>query len=207
MKLKTRKSKQTVNHWHWSWSPSQPPSQLFFNDISLLKLGLRCSTWNIWFLLQQAGAFTFDMWDIVPWVGIKPKPPQWDHGVLAIGLPGKSPPLYLTLVRHSSEGSEFLKDWFALTFFFSFMVYERILNSPLCCTVELFCLFILYRSLPLLTPNPQSISPPSFFLSFLLYASPKLCHLLLTWRKVRKMISDQELQRVVCFKKEKNIKY
>ena len=91
-------------------------------------------------------------------------------------------------------------------FFFLVMVYGRILNSPLCCTVETCFLFILYKSLPLLTPNPQSISPPSSLPSFSFFMlPPKLRHLLITWRKVRKMISDWSYKEQFHLRREKQI--
>ena len=34
------------------------------------------------------------VWDLVPWPGMEPTPLHWVHGVLATGLPGKSPEVF-----------------------------------------------------------------------------------------------------------------
>ena len=44
--------------------------------------------------IQTCKTFSCGMQDLVPQQGTEPGPPQWEHGVLASGLPGKSPLLY-----------------------------------------------------------------------------------------------------------------
>ena len=41
------------------------------------------------FILSAQG-LSCNMWDLVPWPGVEPRPLHWEHGVLATGPPGKS---------------------------------------------------------------------------------------------------------------------
>ena len=52
-------------------------SFFFFKHVYLFVLVVVCSI------------FSWDTWDLVPWPGIKPGPLQWEHSVLATGLPGE----------------------------------------------------------------------------------------------------------------------
>ena len=58
----------------FSSSPKECPYLFFFFNLFIWLRGLSCG-----------------MWDLVPWLGIKPEPPaSLEHGVLAAGPPGKS---------------------------------------------------------------------------------------------------------------------
>ena len=41
-------------------------------------------------LVAACGIFSCGTWDLVPWPGIKPGHPHWEHGVLTAGPTGKS---------------------------------------------------------------------------------------------------------------------
>ena len=45
----------------------------------------RSSLWNMGSLLfiEACGIFSYGMWDVVPWPGIKPKAPSIDYGPLS----------------------------------------------------------------------------------------------------------------------------
>ena len=45
---------------------------------------------KILFIYLAAPGLSCGMWDLVPWPGIEPKPPDWERGILTTGPPGKS---------------------------------------------------------------------------------------------------------------------
>ena len=45
---------------------------------------------KILFIYLAVAGLSCSMWDPAPWPGIEPRPLHWEHGVLAIGPPGKS---------------------------------------------------------------------------------------------------------------------
>ena len=66
----------------------------FFN-IYLFHVGLSCSMWVV--LVMVCGIFICNMWDLVPWPGVKPSPVRQERRVLATGPLGK----YLVLISFS----------------------------------------------------------------------------------------------------------
>ena len=78
---------------------------------------------------------SYGMQDLIPWPGIEPRPPHWEHRVLATGPPGKSSSWLFntpwTLVESSIEYIYVQPQTSLLTvFLFSFSVYLFVCVGP-----------------------------------------------------------------------------
>ena len=58
--------------------------------------------WQCGILVSALGIFSCSMWDLVPWLGIKPGILHWEHRVLATGPSGKSQETFFTRPKDSS---------------------------------------------------------------------------------------------------------
>ena len=83
------------------------------NTFYLAVLGLSCSIqdlcWLLWVLVVACGIFSCDMWDLVPWPGIKPRPHALRAQSLNHWTTREVPPYCMYITTSCQVGSE--KTW------------------------------------------------------------------------------------------------
>ena len=68
--------------------------------------------WLWWVSVVACGFFSCGMWDLVSWPPNEPRPPDWEHRVLATGPPGKSlHPVFKSLSLKAITEFRFYEHW------------------------------------------------------------------------------------------------